>query len=112
MCLLSWDNALKPPLPLLSVPVATRESYQFQNDHPHIASKDIENAKAGAAQSLQTSEYPKDLKEGQGNGIDDSLQAEKNNNEEGLHDSAWRNKLLAITKHLSSFYVFASWTEV
>ncbi|KAF7986433.1 hypothetical protein HWV62_31183 [Athelia sp. TMB] len=43
ICLLSWGNALRPPLPLLANPSAPPPEYRFQDDHAHIASKDLDS---------------------------------------------------------------------
>ncbi|KAF7968391.1 hypothetical protein HWV62_30667 [Athelia sp. TMB] len=114
MCLLSWANALKPPLPLLAAPPAPPTEYRFQDDHAHIASKDLDSHKADAARTLQTKDYPGDLtlKGGQQDGYDVDFATEKRNNEEGLHantgaaggsDAEIREgKLKAITKHLNT----------
>lgn len=115
MCLLSWANALSPPLPLLSgpAPLQVEGDYQFGNDHSHIQSKDLDSHKVDAAKTLQTKEYPGDLtlKGGQQDGYDVDFETEKRNNEEGLHSNTnaqggseadiRQGKLLAITKHLS-----------
>ena len=112
MALLSWATALKPPLPLLSSPPTPPDHYKFQADHSHIASKDLDSAKEDAARTIQTSEYPADLKRGQQDGYDVDYETEKMNNEQGLHVGGKNGKLLAITKHLSAFSTLLSpaWT--
>jgi len=103
MALLSWANSLNPPLPLLSFPPTPPDHYQFQDDHSHIASKDLDSAKEDAARTMQTSDYPENLKLGQQDGYDVDYDTEKRNNEQGLHGGTKIGKLLAITKHLSAF---------
>lgn len=104
MCLLSWATALKPPLPLLSIPPVQPTHYRFEDDHSHIASKDLDSAKVQAAYSLQTSDYPEDMKAGQKDGYDVDYVTEKKNNEQGLHDTQRGQKLSAITKILSCVF--------
>lgn len=101
MALLSWAESFNPPLPLLSCPPTPPDHYRFQDDHSHISSKDLDNAKVDAAVTMQTSEYPQDLKSGQQDGYDVDYETEKKNNEQGLHGETKNGKLLAITKHLS-----------
>lgn len=91
---------MNPPLPLLTFPPPTPSHYKFQDDHSHIASKDLDSAKVDAARTLQTKDYPGDLKKGQQDGYDVDYDTEKKNNEQGLHEKD--GKLLAITKHLSA----------
>jgi len=102
MALLSWANPLNPPLPLLSSPQTPPDHFEFQGDHSHIASKDLDSAKQDTART-QTSDYPEDLKRGQQDGYDVDYATEKKNNEQGLHEGTREEKLLAITKHLSAF---------
>jgi len=102
MALLSWSNAMKPPLPLLSSPPSPSDHYRFQGDHSHIASKDLDSAKEDAAKSLQTHDYPADLKGGQQDGYDVDYATEQKNNEQGLHGGTEASKLAAITKHLNT----------
>jgi len=102
MCLLSWANALNPPLPLLSAVPTPPSHYKFEDDHSHIASKDLDGAKVHAARSLQTSDYPEDLKAGQKDGYDVDYVTEKKNNEQGIHRGSDPQKLLAITKILNT----------
>ncbi|KZP08421.1 phospholipase D active site motif protein [Athelia psychrophila] len=118
MCLLSWGNALTPPLPLLAAPppAPAPGSYRFQDDHAHIASKDLDSHKVDAAKTLQTQEYPGDLGEsvkgGQQDGYDVDHATEKRNGEGGMHADTGAggegagevraDKLLAITKHLNT----------
>jgi len=101
MAFLSWANSLNPPLPLLSFPPTPPDHYRFEDDHSHISSKNLDSAKVDAARTIQTSEYPQDLKRGQQDGYDVDYETEKNNNEQGLHEGTKNGKLLAITKHLS-----------
>lgn len=107
MCLLSWATTLKPPLPLLSVVPTPSTHYRFQDDHSHIASKDLDSAKVQAARSLQTSDYPEDLKAGQKDGYDVDYVTEKKNNEQGIHGTERDQKLLSITKILSCVLLVA-----
>jgi len=102
MALLSWANPLNPPLPLLSSPQTPPDHFEFQDDHSHIASKDLDSAKKDAARTIQTSDYPEDLKRGQQDGYDVDYVTEKKNNEQGLHEETRDGKLLAITKHLNT----------
>lgn len=103
MCLLSWDSAMKPVLPLITAPQPPRDKYEFEGDHSHIQSKDLDSAKADAATSMQTGQYPANLAGGQQGGYDVDYATEKKNNEEGLHEQGRDGKLKAITKHLSTF---------
>lgn len=117
MCLLSWANALSPPLPLLANPPPPATDFKFEDDHSHIASKDLDSHKVDAAKTLQTKDYPGDLslKGGQQDGYDVDYSTEKRNNEEGLHantgaagesqEQIREGKLKAITKHLSAYPV-------
>ncbi|KIM79061.1 hypothetical protein PILCRDRAFT_823914 [Piloderma croceum F 1598] len=102
MALLSWANSLNPPFPLLSCPPTRPDHYRFQDDHSHISSKNLDSAKVDAARTIQTSEYPQDLKRGQQDGYDVDYETEKKNNEQGLHGGTKNGKLLAITKHLNT----------
>jgi hypothetical protein len=98
---------MKPPLPLLSSIPTPPTQYQFENDHSHIASKDLDSHKVDEAQTLQTQTHPADLKDGQQDGYDVDYTAEKRNNEQGLHEGTWGEKLKAITKILSALiYIF------
>jgi hypothetical protein len=99
MALLSWANALNPPLPLLASPPTPPDHHKF-----HIASKDLVSAKQDAALTIQTGEYPDDLNRGQQDGYDIDYVTEKKKNELGLHGGSKASKLLAITKHLSGLY--------
>jgi hypothetical protein len=105
MALLSWANPLNPPLPLLSHPPTPPSHYNFQGDHGHIASKDLDSLKEDAARTIQTGDYPQDLKSGQQDGYDVDYDTTKKNNERGFHGDTKSAKLLAITKHLSMFSV-------
>jgi len=78
------------------------DHYRFQGDHPHIAAKDLDSAKHEAAKSLQTHDYPNDLKSGQQGGYDIDYVTEKKNNEEGLHEGTETSRIAAITKHLNT----------
>ncbi|KDR78755.1 hypothetical protein GALMADRAFT_244306 [Galerina marginata CBS 339.88] len=102
MALLSWSDAMSPPLPLLSSPATPPEHYKFEGDHGHIAAKDLDSAKEDAAKSLQTHDYPANLKRGQQEGYDVDYATEQKNNEQGLHDGTRVTKLSAITKHLNT----------
>lgn len=106
MALLSWSSVLNPKLPLLSSPPIPPDRYRFQDDHPHIAAKDLDSAKHEAAKSLQTHDYPDDLKRGQQSGYDIDYVTEKKNNEQGLHEGAEASRMAAITKHLSTSFAF------
>ncbi|KAG5637636.1 hypothetical protein H0H81_003861 [Sphagnurus paluster] len=102
MALLSWGSALNPPLPTLSSPPSPAERYRFQGDHAHIAAKDLDRAKIDAKESLETHDYPNDLKGGEQHGYDVDDATEKANNEKGLHDGTTASKLSLITKHLNT----------
>lgn len=95
---MSWSNALKPPLPLLSTPPAPRTDYAFGQDHSIIAATDLERAKAGAAWALQTKDYPGDLTlQEEDSGVD---MAGMEIEEKDGHRKA---KLLEITRTLSAY---------
>ncbi|ORY90144.1 hypothetical protein BCR35DRAFT_287370 [Leucosporidium creatinivorum] len=67
MALLSWNEQMNPPLPLLADPPVPRKTYDFGNDHSRIKEKDIEGERASARSLLgehhqyadSTSEAPK-----------------------------------------------------
>ena len=99
MCLLSWANAMKPILPLITAPQSPRDKYEFEGDHSYVRSKDLNSAKADAEISIQTNQDPAR----QQDGYDVGFISEKINNEQGLHEQSRDNKLKAITKHLSTF---------
>ena len=95
MCLLSWANAMKPILPLITTPQSPRDKYEFEGDHSYVRSKDLDSAKADA----ETNQDPAR----QQDGYDVGFISEKINNEQGLHEQSRDSKLKAITKHLSMF---------
>uniref|UniRef100_A0A8H8CGC6 PLD phosphodiesterase domain-containing protein n=1 Tax=Psilocybe cubensis TaxID=181762 RepID=A0A8H8CGC6_PSICU len=104
MALMSWSTVMKPPLPLLTIPPVKPNVYKFRNDHPHVAAKDTEVAKLNARDTLRTHEFPDSMKHiSQQDLYDADDAAEKQHNEEGLHEGAWRTRLSKITKHLSGY---------
>jgi len=42
VCLLSWANTMKPPLPLLSAICTPPTHYKSEGDHSHIALQDLQ----------------------------------------------------------------------
>lgn len=53
MALLSWNEQMNPPLPLLAEPPVPRKTYDFGTDHSHIKEKDIEGERDSACSLLQ-----------------------------------------------------------
>lgn len=53
MALLSWNNAMNPPLPLIAEPPAVQTNFNFGQDHEQIASKDTEVLKDSSRKPLE-----------------------------------------------------------
>jgi phosphatidylserine/phosphatidylglycerophosphate/cardiolipin synthase-like enzyme len=83
MALISWNNAMTPPLPLLAKPPQPEQTV-FGTDHKHIANLDLDASRDTAVQSLKDQQFPASRAQGQtvtpGGG--------KSNEEEAAEDSA------------------------
>ena len=101
MALLSWHEAMKPALPLLKASSPTTYDYKFGKDHDLFQQRDFDTAKVEAAKSLQDQKFPYERAEN-GSGQHNSDIAREAAQDDSINRKpSSREKLAAITKHLS-----------
>ena len=115
LALLSWSNALKPPLPLLSNPPSyqhplTADHFEFGSDHPLVSTKgDLETSASKARQTLashhaETETFQEEVDQGDGQSTQSKRTEvwDKTNADEAERVDGQFGSEQAITEHLST----------
>jgi len=106
MALITWNNKMTPPLPLLAHRPPSTELFNFGNDHPQTQDIDLEASRSSAIKTMGdnkfTAESAQNQQASKSKDWDVNDQAETNLDQQNYNSKQGGNKLDAITKHLNT----------